>query len=81
VAPSETGASANTPFSVMLKQATDLHREGKYQQAIAIYRLLLDSPNAPNVELRAYVFSRIKPSNEAITLFEASVQGTHRLVC
>ena len=82
VAPSETGASADTPLPVTLKQATDLQRRGEYQQAIAIYRLVLDSRNALDVELRAYVLSQIADvniqrgmyteagtaSNEAITL-------------
>jgi tetratricopeptide (TPR) repeat protein len=82
VAPSEAGASADTPLSVMLEQAAGLKRGGEYQQAIAIYRLVLDSRNAPDVELSAYVLSQISDvniergtypeavtaSNEAITL-------------
>lgn len=63
VAPPETGASANTPLSVMLERAAILHRGGEYQQASAIYRLVLDSPNALNVELRAYVLSQIADVN------------------
>jgi len=62
-APPETGASANTPLSVMLERAAILHRGGEYQQASAIYRLVLDSPNAPNVELRALVLGQIADVN------------------
>lgn len=82
LAPSETGTSANTPLCMMLEQAAGLERGGEYQQAIAIYRLVLDSPNAPNMELRALVLRQIADvniergmytdavtaSNEAITL-------------
>jgi tetratricopeptide (TPR) repeat protein len=66
----------------MLEQAAGLERGGEYQQAMAIYWLVLDSPNAPNVELRALVLRQIADvnirrgmyteaitaSNEAITL-------------
>src|SRR5450432_922200 len=57
------GASANTPLSVMLEQATNLHRGGEYQQAMAIYQRMLDSPNAPNMELRARVLRQIADIN------------------
>jgi tetratricopeptide (TPR) repeat protein len=62
-APPETGASANTPLSVMLERAASLRRGGEYQQAMAIYRLVLDSPDAPNVELRALALRQIADVN------------------
>jgi tetratricopeptide (TPR) repeat protein len=62
-APPETGASANSQLSVMLERAASLRRGGEYQQATAIYRLVLDSPNAPNAELRALLLRQIADVN------------------
>jgi hypothetical protein len=52
-----------TPLSVMLKQAANLAQEGQYEQALAIYQLWLDSPEVSDIELRAYVLSRIADVN------------------
>jgi tetratricopeptide (TPR) repeat protein len=58
-----SGVTTNTPLSVMLEQATNLHRGGEYGQAMAIYQLMLKSPEAPDTEVRAYVLSQIADVN------------------
>ena len=80
VAPSETGASGNAPLSVMLEQAASLHRGGEYQQAMAIYRLVLDSRNVPGMELRAYVLSRIADVNIERGMYAEAVTASNEAI-
>ena len=58
-----SGADANTPLSVLREQATRLHRGGEYGQAMAIYQRMLESPEASDAEVRAYVLSEIADIN------------------
>jgi tetratricopeptide (TPR) repeat protein len=58
-----SGVTANAPLSVMLDQATTLHRGGEYVQAMAIYERVLESPEFSDAELRAYVLSRMADVN------------------
>jgi len=80
VAPSETGASANAPLSVMLERAAGLERGGEYQQAKAIYRLVLDSPNAPNMELRALVLRQIADLNIELGMYTEAVTASNEAI-
>jgi tetratricopeptide (TPR) repeat protein len=64
----------------MLERAAILHRGGEYQQASAIYRLVLDSPNAPDVELRAYVLSQIADINIQRGMYTEAVTASNEAI-
>jgi tetratricopeptide (TPR) repeat protein len=75
-----SGTNADIPLSAMLKQAANLAREGEYEQAMAIYKLTLDSPEVSGIELRAYVLNRIADVNIERGMYTEAVTASNEAI-
>jgi tetratricopeptide (TPR) repeat protein len=73
--------SGDAPVAATLEQAMNRHRSGQYAQALAVYRLLLDSSVvSSNAEWHAYVLSQIADVNIDQGMYEEAITRSREAV-